>query len=66
MLSNAHRLNMLSAAHRRYLARIAMSERVAARIEAQHAEPIDDELDMIVAEPEVQPRNVLRVVEGWR
>lgn len=56
--TNRDRLAMIRAAHRRYLARLAIAERVAARVDAQHAEPVD--LDAAVwREPTAQPR------EGW-
>lgn len=56
-LTMRDRAAMIRAGHKRYLARIALAERVAARVEAQHAEPVDlDAVTLLWREPTVQPR----------
>jgi len=55
---------MIRAAHRRYITRAAIVERVALRIEAQHAEPLELDVAGIVAEPDVYPRSVAEMLRG--
>lgn len=55
---------MIRAAHRRYVARAAIVERVALRIEAQHAEPLELDVVGLVAEPDVYLRSVAEMLRG--